>query len=118
MATTKKDIVKKISGTFDLPQADVKNVVQSVMDSIVDAVATEGRIELRGFGVFEAKERAPRKARNPKTGETVMVPARKVVTFKPGKLMEEKVRGEDKATEAPETPKPPEPSEPSSGFPG
>ena len=53
---------------------------------------TEGRIELRNFGVFEVKVRRPRKARNPRTGAKVSVPSKKVVTFKPGKEMEELVR--------------------------
>ncbi len=51
----------------------------------------EGRIELRSFGVFEIKERKPRRARNPRTGEAVGVPARRVITFKPGRDMEERV---------------------------
>ena len=50
-----------------------------------------GRIELRNFGVFEVKQRKPRKARNPRTGEKVKVPAKLVVTFKPGREMEERV---------------------------
>ena len=90
--TTKKDIVRQIAKKLNLPQADMKNVVQSVLDAIVDALAREGRLELREFGVFQVKLRAARKARNPKTNEEVIVPARKVVTFKPGKLMQEKVR--------------------------
>jgi nucleoid DNA-binding protein len=51
----------------------------------------EGRIELRNFGVFEVRQRKPRKARNPRTGEQVKVPARRVVTFKPGRQMGERV---------------------------
>ncbi len=50
------------------------------------------RIELRNFGVFEVKRRAPRKARNPRTGDKVFVPEKYVVTFKPGKEMEERVK--------------------------
>ena len=52
---------------------------------------SEGRIELRNFGVFEIRQRRPRRARNPKTGETVSVPARAIVTFKPGRAMAERV---------------------------
>ena len=52
---------------------------------------TEGRIELRNFGAFEVKRRKPRQARDPRTGDTVKVPARLVVTFKPGREMEERV---------------------------
>jgi hypothetical protein len=55
-------------------------------------LAEDGRIELRNFGVFEVKVRAARSARNPKTGEQMPIPARSVVTFKPGKEMEEQVQ--------------------------
>ena len=57
----------------------------------------DGRIELRNFGVFEVKKRAARKARNPRTGDKVFVPEKFVVTFKPGKEMEEKVRQMEEA---------------------
>ena len=85
---TKKEIVKKISEDTGLTQIQTKEIVQSTFDTIIDAIVKEGRIELRNFGVFEVKERAPRKARNPRTGEPVQVPAKKVVVFKPGRLME------------------------------
>jgi integration host factor subunit beta len=52
---------------------------------------TEGRLELRNFGVFEVKKRKPRKARNPRTGESVDIPAKLVVTFKPGREMEKRI---------------------------
>ena len=65
--------------------------VQRVFDGIIDAMAKEGRIELRNFGVFEVKRRKPRKARNPRSGESVQVPERVAVRFKPGKEMEEQV---------------------------
>jgi integration host factor subunit beta len=63
-----------------------------MFDAIIDALASDGRIELRNFGVFEVKRRAPRKARNPKTGDRVSVPEKLVVTFKPGKEMEQRVK--------------------------
>jgi len=62
-----------------------------VFDGIVETLLSEGRIELRNFGVFEIKQRKPRRARNPKTGERVAVPPRAVVTFKPGREMAERV---------------------------
>ncbi len=88
-AVTKKEIVRIISDDLNLSQQDVKKVVQRTFDSVISALATEGRIELRNFGVFEVKERKARKARNPRTGQEVFVPAKKVVTFKPGKEMED-----------------------------
>src|SRR5262249_53554103 len=66
--------------------------VQKTFDAIVETLVEERRIELRNFGVFEVKKRAARKARNPRTGDKVYVPEKFVVTFKPGKEMEERVR--------------------------
>ena len=91
-AVTKKEIIRVISEKVDLTQAETKQVVQMTFDAIVETLVDDGRIELRNFGVFEVKKRAPRKARNPKTNEDVMVPEKLVVTFKPGKEMEERVR--------------------------
>lgn len=88
---TKKEIVKTISDEIGLTQLKTKEIVQKTFDAIIDALVDERRIELRNFGVFEVKERAARKARNPRTGDRVDVPRKFVVTFKPGKEMEEKV---------------------------
>ena len=88
---TKKEIVKTISEEIGLTQLQTKEIVQKTFDAIVEALVTERRIELRNFGVFEVKRRAPRKARNPRTGDKVFVPEKYVVTFKPGKEMEERV---------------------------
>ncbi len=92
---TKKDIVKTISEKINMTQLMTKEIVQETFDTIVETLVREGRIELRNFGVFEAKERAARRARNPRTGVRVDVPAKIVVTFKPGKKMEEMVRNMD-----------------------
>src|SRR5947209_4768481 len=89
---TKKEIVKKISEDIGLTQLKTKDIVQRTLDAIIHTLVSEGRIELRNFGVFEVKRRAPRKARNPRTGDKVYVPSKNVVTFKPGKEMEELVR--------------------------
>ena len=103
---TKKEIVKTISDEIGLTQLKTKEIVQRTFDAIVDTLVDEtktkiekgcddgtlGRIELRNFGVFEVKKRAARKARNPRTGERVDVEEKFVVTFKPGKEMEEKVK--------------------------
>ena len=89
---TKKEIVKTISEEIGLTQLKTKEIVQKTFDAIVETLVTEGRIELRNFGVFEVKKRAARKARNPRTGDKVYVPEKFVVTFKPGKEMEERVR--------------------------
>jgi integration host factor subunit beta len=89
---TKKEIVKQISERIGLTQLKTKDIVQQTFDAIVDTLIEVGRIELRNFGVFEVKMRKARKARNPRTGERVDVEPKKVVTFKPGKEMEERVR--------------------------
>ena len=89
---TKKEIVKTISEEIGMTQLKTKEIVQKTFNAIVDTLVDERRIELRNFGVFEVKKRAARKARNPRTGQRVDVPQKFVITFKPGKEMEEKVR--------------------------
>jgi len=89
---TKKEIVRTISEEIGLTQLKTKEIVQKTFDAIVETLVEDGRIELRNFGVFEVKRRAPRKARNPRTGDKVDVPEKFVVTFKPGKEMEARVR--------------------------
>jgi integration host factor subunit beta len=88
---TKKDMAKAIAEDMGLTQIQAKEIVQKVFDGITETLLQEGRIELRNFGVFEVKQRKPRTARNPRNGEKVKVPARTVVTFKPGREMEERV---------------------------
>lgn len=94
---TKKEIVKQISEHLGLTQLKTKEIVQKTFDAIIETLLSEKRIELRNFGVFEVKRRKARKARNPRTGERVDVAPKYVVTFKPGKEMEERVRQLDKA---------------------
>ena len=89
---TKKEIVKQIADRIGLPQLKTKEIVQQTFEAIVDTLLEQGRIELRNFGVFEVKHRKARTARNPRTGDKVDVPPKFVVTFKPGKIMEEQVR--------------------------
>ncbi len=89
---TKKEIVKQIADKLGLTQLKTKEIVQHTFDAIVETLLEDGRIELRNFGVFEVKQRKARKARNPRTGQRVDVPPKNVVTFKPGKEMEERVR--------------------------
>lgn len=90
---TKKEIVKDISEECGLTQLKTKEVVQKTFEAIIETLVSDPkhRIELRNFGVFEVKKRAARKARNPRTGDRVEVPEKYVVTFKPGKEMEEQV---------------------------
>lgn len=89
---TKKEIVRTISDEIGLTQLQTKEIVQKTFNAILEALVSEKRIELRNFGVFEVKRRAPRKARNPRTNEKVFVPEKFVVIFKPGKEMEDRVK--------------------------
>lgn len=96
---TKKEIVRQISDRADLTQLKVKEIVQWTFDAIIETLIKDGRIELRNFGVFEVKKRKARRARNPRTDEKVFVPEKNVVTFQPGKEMEERVRVEARVHE-------------------
>ena len=89
---TKQEIVKQIADRLGQPQLKTKEIVQLTFDAIIDTLLETKRIELRNFGVFEVKERRARRARNPRTGQQVDVPPKLVVTFKPGKEMEERVQ--------------------------
>jgi len=88
---TKKDIVLKIADDTGIKQIDVKKVVQKTFDFIVDALVRGEKVEFRNFGVFKVKQRRGRTGRNPRTGQTVPVPPRKVAIFKPGLEMKQKV---------------------------
>jgi nucleoid DNA-binding protein len=89
---TKNDIVVRIAKETGQSYKDVRRIVQRTFDSVVEALATEGKIELRNFGVFKVRRRQARKARNPRTGEPVQVQAYNTVVFKPGLTMQEKIR--------------------------
>ena len=116
---TKKEIVKTISEECGLTQLKTKEIVQKTFEAIIDTLVSETRIELRNFGVFEVKKRAARKARNPRSGERVDVPEKFVVTFKPGKEMEERVLQLQEAASRPVQEAAPavEPPAPSVAFP-
>ena len=86
---TKKEIVLSVSEKLNITQSKAHEVVQSVLDCIAETLVEERRIELRNFGVFEVRKRAARRARNPKTGDEVMVKERHVVVFKAGKALED-----------------------------
>ena len=82
---TKKEMVRRIASDLNVDQVLTKKIVQRTLDTILETVAQEDRLELRNFGVFEAKVRAARKARNPRTNEEVLVPAKRVLAFQAGK---------------------------------
>ena len=89
---TKKEIVTNIADRTDIKQIEVKKIVQMVLDMVVDSLAKGETVELRNFGIFKVKSRKARLGRNPKTGEGVEIPEKKVVAFKAGLTMKEKVK--------------------------
>jgi len=88
---TKKDIVLKIADETGIKQVDVKRVVQRALDHIISSLKAGETVELRNFGIFKVKSRRGRTGRNPRTGEKVPVPPKKVAVFKPGLIMKKEV---------------------------
>ena len=93
MATTltKNDIVRTLAEKYELEIASTRRVVQGTLDMVLEALLAGNKVELRNFGVFEVVDRKGRIARNPKSRQEVFIPERKVVAFKPGKVMEERI---------------------------
>lgn len=89
---TKKDIVLRITDMTGIKQVDVKKIVQKTFDTIIESLIRNEKVELRNFGVFKIKERKARFGRNPRTGESVPVPPRKVAVFKPGLEMKQRIK--------------------------
>ena len=89
---TKKDIVTKVSNDTNLTQIDVKKIVQRTLDAVVESLERGETVELRNFGVFKVKTRRGRVGRNPRTGQEVQVPEKKVVVFKPGLILKNRVK--------------------------
>lgn len=93
MATiTKKELIDRISDKLQCRRVQVKRVIQTFLDEIVDELGNGNRLEFRDFGVFESKIRASRQAQNPKTMAKVKVPERRAVKFKVGRVMRQRLR--------------------------
>ena len=88
---TKQEIVNIVSDATGLTKVETETIMNGVMMTIIDSLASNEKVELRGFGTFGIKHRMPKKARNPGTGEPVFLPERFVPTFKPSKLMRSRV---------------------------
>jgi len=84
---TKADIVNRIASQTGLMKTDVREVIEGFLDAVKDALKNDDPLEIRGFGTFMVVDRAPRKARNPRTGEEVPIPSRKQPVFKPSKKL-------------------------------
>jgi integration host factor subunit beta len=89
---TKKELVDRIADSTGNKRVEVKEVIQSFLDEIIEELGQGNRLEFRDFGVFETKERAARVAQNPKTLERVHVPPKRTVKFKVGRLMKVKLQ--------------------------
>lgn len=89
---TKKDIALKVADASGIRQTIVKKVLQGIFECIIESLIRDEKVELRNFGVFKIKTRRERIGRNPRTGQIVPVPPRKVVVFKPGLLMKQKIK--------------------------
>ena len=91
---TKAELVEEVSRVSDLTKKHSEVIVDTVFRSIITALHRGEKIELRGFGSFRLRRREPRKGRNPKTGDKVDVPPKKVPYFKPGKELKELINQE------------------------
>ncbi len=91
---TKKDLVDRIAEQTNSKRVLVKKIVQIFLDEIVDELGQGNRLEFRDFGVFEIRERAARQAQNPKTMEKVVVPPKRTVKFKVGRLMKDRLHAD------------------------
>ncbi len=89
---TKSELIARLAERYpQLVAKDADNAVKTILDAMTDALATGQRIEIRGFGSFALNRRPPRIGRNPKSGDKVMVPEKRVPHFKPGKELRERV---------------------------
>jgi integration host factor subunit beta len=90
---TKADLVEEVIRVSGLSKKQAEIIVNTVFDSVVEALQQDDKIELRGFGSFRVRRRRSRQGRNPKTGDRVAVPAKRIPYFKPGKELKDLVNG-------------------------
>ena len=86
---TKAELVEDVARAAELTKKDAERLVEIVFESIIESLNQGEKIELRGFGSFRVRERGARRGRNPKTGDPVSIPAKRVPYFKPGKELKE-----------------------------
>ena len=99
---TKAELVEEVARVSELTKKHSEVIVNTVFDSIIDALRKDEKIELRGFGSFRIRQRRSRQGRNPKTGDKVDVPAKRIPYFKPGKELKDLINkaGEGAGTDA------------------
>jgi integration host factor subunit beta len=107
---TKAELVDEVARVVQLTKKQAETIVNIVFDSIVDSLRAGQKIELRGFGSFRLRNRKSRTGRNPKTGEKVDVPSKKIPYFKPGKELKELINRAAVPIEQPDQNVPPEPA--------
>ena len=90
---TKAELIEEVSRVVEMSRKDSEVIVETIFDSIVRALRTGEKIEIRGFGSFRTRQRQPRIGRNPKTGTRVEVPAKRIPFFKPSKELKDLVNG-------------------------
>jgi integration host factor subunit beta len=95
---TKAELVEDVARAAELTKKDAERLVEIVFESIIDTLNQGEKIELRGFGSFRVRERGARRGRNPKTGDPVDIPAKRVPYFKPGKELKELINEESDAS--------------------
>ncbi|HEY4977538.1 MAG TPA: HU family DNA-binding protein [Candidatus Acidoferrum sp.] len=86
---TKADLIEEVLKVAELPRKESETIVETIFESIIDALQKGDKIEIRGFGSFRTRQRRGRIGRNPKTGEKVDVPAKKIPFFKPSKELKD-----------------------------
>ena len=96
---TRAELVEHVTRVSDLSKKHAEIVVNTVFDSIIEALSSDEKIELRGFGSFRIRRRQSRVGRNPKTGERVEVPAKRIPYFKPGKELKELINADHAVSE-------------------
>ena len=94
---TKADLVEEVIRVAGLSKKDAESVVNTVFNQILEALRSDDKIELRGFGSFRVRRRRSRQGRNPKTGDRVDVPSKRIPYFKPGKELRDLINGQDDA---------------------
>ena len=104
---TKAALVEEVARVADLTKKHSEVIVDTVFHSIIEALHRGEKIELRGFGSFRLRRREPRKGRNPKTGDKVDVPSKRVPYFKPGKELKELINSDEEPSQPASPPAPP-----------
>ena len=109
---TKADLIEEVSAVGKIPRNESVVIVEAIFERIVRSLSSGNKIEIRGFGSFRTRQRKPRVGRNPKTGDRVEVPAKKIPFFKPSKELKDLVNhGEGAPAAAAAPPAPPAPAQ-------